>query len=180
LDAYIPDKRYRRRDPRLSPKRLPLQRENKYCLEDFRYSEATDQYVCPEGKILKLVTKRLKNQGTVYRRYFADPEDCEACVSRLRCLTGQGGRRKNLCVPIGPEGVNLTKQMAAKIDSDQGRSFYAERMKIVEPIFGNIRIQKGLDRFTLRGKVKVNIQWVLYCMVHNIEKIMRYGQAYAH
>ena len=85
-----------------------------------------------------------------------------------------------MCVPIGPEGVNLTKQMAAKIDSDQGRSFYAERMKIVEPIFGNIRIQKGLDRFTLRGKVKVNIQWLLYCMVHNIEKIRRYGQAYAH
>jgi len=180
LDAYIPDKMYRRRDPRLSPKRLPLQRENKYCLEDFRYNQATDQYACPEGKILKLNTKRMKNKGTVYRRYFADPEDCQACVSKLRCLTGQGGRRKNLCVPIGPDGVNLSKQMAAKIDTGQGRSLYAERMKIVEPIFGNIRIQKGLDRFTLRGKVKVNIQWVLYCMVHNIEKIMKYGPAYAH
>ena len=70
--------------------------------------------------------------------------------------------------------------MAAKIDTGQGRSLYAERMKIVEPIFGNIRIQKGLDRFTLRGKVKVNIQWLLYCMVHNIEKIMKYGPAYSH
>ncbi len=180
LDAYIPDKLYRRRDPRLSPKRLPLQRENKYCLDDFRYNEATDQYVCPEGKMLKFNTKRAKHKGTVYRRYFADPEDCEACASRLRCLTGHGGRRKNLCVPIGFYGVNLSKQMAAKIDSDRGRSLYAERMKIVEPIFGNIRIQKGLDRFTLRGKVKVNIQWLLYCMVHNIEKIMKYGPADAH
>jgi hypothetical protein len=30
---------------------------------------------------------------------------------------------------------------------------------------------KGLKRFTLRGKDKVNAQWLLYCMVHNIEKI---------
>ena len=180
LDAYIPDKRFRRRDPRLSPKRLPLQRENKYGLDDFRYDEATDQYACPEGKILKFNTKRMKGKGTLYRRYHAHPKDCQVCTSRLRCLTAHGGRRKTLCVPIGPEGVDLSKQMAAKIDSDQARSFYAERMKIVEPIFGNIRIQKGLDRFTLRGKVKVNIQWLLYCMVHNIEKIMRYGQAYAH
>jgi hypothetical protein len=34
---------------------------------------------------------------------------------------------------------------------------------------------KNQDRFTYRGKVKVNIQWMLYCMVHNIEKIMNYG-----
>jgi len=180
LDAYIPDKLYRRRDPRLSPKRLPLQRENKYCLEDFRYNEATDQYVCPEGKRLKFNTKCTKNKGTLYRRYHADPKDCQICTSRLRCLAAQGGRRKNLCVPIGPDGVNLSKQMAAKIDSAQGRSLYAERMRIVEPVFGNIRAQKGLDRFTLRTKVKVNIQWLLYCMVHNIEKIMKYSPTYAH
>jgi hypothetical protein len=29
---------------------------------------------------------------------------------------------------------------------------------------------KKMDRFSLRGKKKVNIQWLLYCMVHNIGK----------
>jgi len=38
-------------------------------------------------------------------------------------------------------------------------------------------IGKGLDKFSLRGKVKVNIQWLLYCMVHNIEKVANYGFA---
>ena len=47
---------------------------------------------------------------------------------------------------------------------------------LVEPIFGDIRIQKGLDHFRLRGKEKVDIQWMLYAMVHNIEKIAHYGQ----
>ena len=29
----------------------------------------------------------------------------------------------------------------------------------------------------VRGKIKVNIQWMLYCMVHNMGKIMSYGFA---
>jgi hypothetical protein len=40
-------------------------------------------------------------------------------------------------------------------------------------------VNKGLDRFTLSGVVKVNIQWMLYCLVHNIEKILHFGKTYA-
>jgi hypothetical protein len=73
----------------------------------------------------------------------------------------------------------LTKLMIEKIDSEEGHKIYAHRMEIDEPVFGNIRTNKRLDRFTLRGKIKVNIQWLLYCMVHNIEKIMNYGYGFA-
>jgi len=52
---------------------------------------------------------------------------------------------------------------------------YPQRIGIVEPVFANIRVHKGMDKFSLRGKIKVNIQWLLYCMVHNIEKIANYG-----
>ena len=52
-----------------------------------------------------------------------------------------------------------------------------QRLAIVEPVFANIRVQKRLDRFTLRSKIKVNIQWMLYCMVHNMGKITRYAWA---
>ncbi|WP_089503596.1 transposase [Nitrincola nitratireducens] len=33
-----------------------------------------------------------------------------------------------------------------------------------------------MNRFTLRGKTKVNAQWLMYCMVYNIEKIATQGQ----
>jgi hypothetical protein len=69
--------------------------------------------------------------------------------------------------------------MAAKMDTERAREIYPHPIKIAEPVFANIRTQKRLDRFTLRGKVKVNIQWLLYCMVHNIEKIANFGAAYA-
>ena len=70
---------------------------------------------------------------------------------------------------------SLSQKMKEKIDSEKGKAKYSKRLATVEPVFANIRSQKRLDRFTYRGKVKVNIQWMLYCMVHNIEKIMNYG-----
>lgn len=45
----------------------------------------------------------------------------------------------------------------------------------MEPVFGNLRHSKGLNRFMLRGKVKVDVQWKLFCLVHNIEKRAHYG-----
>jgi lysozyme family protein len=68
--------------------------------------------------------------------------------------------------------------MKAKIDTLEGRRIYGRRLAIVEPVFANIRAQKRLDRFTLRTKTKVNIQWMLFALIHNIEKIVNFGGAY--
>ncbi|WP_205126776.1 transposase [Nitrincola tibetensis] len=64
----------------------------------------------------------------------------------------------------------------SKIDSPMGRHIYSQRLGTVEPVFGNLESNKGLNRFTLRGKTKVNAQWLMYCMVHAIEKIATQGQ----
>jgi hypothetical protein len=61
--------------------------------------------------------------------------------------------------------------MRRRIDSPEGRSLYGQRFATVEPVFGNLRHNKRLNRFTLRGKDKVNAQWQLFCLVHNIEKL---------
>ncbi len=80
-----------------------------------------------------------------------------------------------LNVPVGHVPGNLSKTMVKKVDSERGRTVYHQRIAIVEPVFSNIRFLKRLDRFTLRGKTKVTIQWLLYCMIHNIGKIVAYG-----
>jgi hypothetical protein len=67
--------------------------------------------------------------------------------------------------------------MVKKIETQKGRKIYPQRIGIVEPVFANIRVNKRMDKFSLRGKIKVNIQWLLYCMVHNIEKVANYGFA---
>jgi hypothetical protein len=72
-----------------------------------------------------------------------------------------------------PKAKTFAKKMIEKIDSSQGRDIYSRRMGIVEPVFANIKVQKGLFRFTLRTKKKVNARWVLFCLVHNIGKIAK-------
>ena len=107
---------------------------------------------------------------------LAAEKDCQTCSLKSRCIYGKGGKRKHLAVPVGE---SLSKQMVEKIDTEQGRRIYPQRLAIAEPVFANIRINKRLDRFTLRTKIKVNIQWLIFCLVHNIEKILNYGLAYA-
>ena len=178
MDAYIPDIYFRKRDPRFATQtRGQVKKEKKFVLEDFIYNEAEDQYVCPNGKILKLNVKRHIRDRNIYRRYIADAEDCKRCSLKSRCFYRKNTKRRSLDVPIGTEETNLSKAMVEKVDSEKGRKIYPQRIAIVEPIYANIRTQKRLDRFTLRGKIKVNIQWVLYCMVHNMEKIINYGMA---
>jgi hypothetical protein len=148
-------------------------------LDDFHYDEATDQYRCPNGKTLRLYTKRTVVGGVVYRRYkITNKDECETCELKAKCLLGKNITGRVLNVPVGSVPGHLSKVMAAKIDTDQGRKVYDQRAGIVEPVFANIRFQKSMDRFTLRGKIKVNIQWLLYCMVHNMEKIANYGASY--
>ena len=113
--------------------------------------------------------------GIFTANIFAAEKDCQTCPLRPRCIYGAGAKRKQLSVPID----SLSNQMVEKIDTEQGRRIYPQRLAIVEPVFANIRINKRLDRFTLRGKIKVNIQWLMFCLVHNIEKILNYGMAYA-
>ncbi|MDK9706258.1 MAG: transposase [Desulforhopalus sp.] len=73
----------------------------------------------------------------------------------------------------------FTGKMKQKIDSAKGRAIYGMRLAVGEPPFAHIRSALGLDSFTLRGKAKVNTQWNLFCIVHNLIKIFRYGVGFA-
>ena len=84
-------------------------------------------------------------------------------------ITNNFSRRHN-----GPYGEEV-KQMLEKIDTEPGHRIYPQRLAIVDPVFANIRSNKRLDRFTFRGKIKVHIQWLMYCLIHNIEKIRTMG-----
>jgi hypothetical protein len=136
-----------------------------------------DHYICPAGKILNLDVKKHIRDHNIYRRYMADENDCAGCSLTHRCFYRKNTKRRSLDVRIGAASTNFSKAMQNKVDSDKGRKIYPQRFAIVEPVFANIKTQKRLNRFTLRGKIKVNIQWMLYCMVHNIEKIMNFAAA---
>ncbi|MEW6716388.1 MAG: transposase [Chloroflexota bacterium] len=118
-----------------------------------------------------------RNRYRLYDMYHARQEGCASCRLRPRCLSGPSTLRRYLSVRVDGQTPNLIDEMKAKIDTDQGKQIYARRLAIVEPVFANICVQKRLDRFTLRTKSKVDVQWRLFALVHNIGKIHNYGLA---
>jgi transposase len=79
-------------------------------------------------------------------------------------------------VPL-PAGATAKERMAAKVSTPEGRALYARRKVIVEPVFGQIKGARGFRRFSLRGLEKLNGEWRLVCLTHNLLKVWRYGCA---
>jgi hypothetical protein len=73
----------------------------------------------------------------------------------------------------------FTEKMRRKIDSAASRAIYSMRLAVSEPPFAHIRSMIGLNYFTLRTKPKVDTQWKLFCIIHNLKKIHRYGTGVA-
>ena len=191
VDAYVPDPKFRKRDVRFADskrhrrsvdKRKEQYKSKKFfSVEDFKLDDRTGKLICPAGHGLYVKNRNfeLKDGGYKGIAYQAPKTACRDCKLRSKCLRNPKTVARQVHVFDGNRPGSLTDAMRNKIDTHEGRRQYSKRMSIVEPVFGNIRTCKRMDRFTLREKTKVNIQWMLYCLVHNIEKITNYGRSYS-
>ena len=191
LDAYIPDNHFRKRDPRFSEarrhRRSTDKRHQKYksrkrwfTVDDFHFDDQTQKLICPAGySLYKSGTNFTTNQGYIASKYKGKITACRNCKIRKKCLRNEASTQRQVQIIHGRRKGSIMDEMKQKIDTVKGRKIYSKRLGIVEPVFGNIRAQKRMDRFTLRGRLKVRIQWLLYCIVHNVEKAANYGRNYA-
>ncbi|HJW56836.1 MAG TPA: transposase, partial [Burkholderiaceae bacterium] len=152
----------------------------KFRPSDFRYDPITQDCVCPAGRTLYSNGTNCTANGRQYRKFTGAKQDCVPCQLRQKCLRTPD-KTPVRQVAIFPKSqaspLRYTEAMKQRIDSAEGRRLYGRRIATVEPVFGNLRYNKRLDRFTLRGQRKVNTQWKLYCLVHNIEKLAHHGYA---
>jgi transposase len=191
VDAYVPDPQFRKRDIRFEDagrhRRSVDKRHQRYqfkkrwfSVEDFKFDDRTGKLICPAGEALYRNGNNFQTkEGYIATSYRAPKRACTGCHLRSRCLRSPEGTTRQVRIFHGKRPGSLTDAMKKKIDTPQGRRTYSKRLGIVEPVFGNIRACKRMDRLTLRGQIKVNIQWMLYCLVHNIEKIINFGKSYA-
>ena len=187
IDGYIPDNKFRSRDPRFAErnerkKESPgesAKKLKKYELKDFLFAEDLSYCICPAGQRLY----RNGNNARIkqYKAYkFKGPKSsCKPCSHRERCLRKPDKTEVRqvswLIGKIESKTDSYSARMKAKIDTEIGRALYGLRLAIGEPPFANIRSNLRLDRFSLRSKKKVNTQWNLFCILHNLKKIHRYG-----
>jgi len=72
-----------------------------------------------------------------------------------------------------PRNATRVERMKRKLQTKAGRAIYATRKTIVEPVFGQIKQARGFRQFLLRGLAKVQGEWALVCLTHNILKLHR-------
>ena len=152
-----------------------------YQPSDFRYDPDARTCVCPAGKSLYRKGRARVTKGFVGEHFRGAKRDCVPCAHRVRCLrTPETTPTRQVAFFRGravAKPVSQTERMKQRIDTPAGRARYAQRFATVEPVFANLRHNKGLTRFTLRGRAKVDGQWKLFCLVHNIEKLAHHGYA---
>jgi len=192
VDGYVADKGMRKRDPAfLTSKRhegkiagiqgKPVER-NYFVPDDFTFNER-GKLVCPAGSEMYIGYRKHETPNGFYGvAYKSKITACRGCALRPKCLRNPGTKFRQVYKFEGrrapePGAETATQRMIRKIDGAVGRFLYSRRMGIVEPVFGHLRHALGLDRFTLRGKAKVNTQWKLFALVHNLFKIQRVGWA---
>ncbi|HEY5764197.1 MAG TPA: transposase [Rhodocyclaceae bacterium] len=131
--------------------------------------------MCPAGRSLYRHGSNGHINGRNAVRFEGAKRDCLPCTHRDRCLRTPDKTPTRQVAYFNDNNPTLASRLAAlmrvRIDSDDGRQQYGRRFATVEPVFGNLRHNKRLNRFTLRGKDKVNGQWLLFSLVHNIEKL---------
>lgn len=191
VDALVADNNMRSRDERFAGqgkyKALPDPIHDKggkpkqaarYQPKDFDYDPHQGTCFCPAGKQLYSDGSGCTINGYAAVRFRGAQRDCAPCTHQRCLLTPQKTKTRQVSFFQGKkDGVSYTDKMKARIDSPEGRVRYGQRFATVEPVFGNLRYNKGLDRFTLRGRKKVDAQWKLFCLVHNIEKLAHHGYA---
>jgi len=187
VPAFIADNQYRQRDPNAAdqdvhrdkgsplhdkrPKDITLKR---FEAADFHWDESTHTCICPAGKPLYSNGKDCTIKGYAAVKFHGTKRDCGPCPLRAQCLRSPEqatprqvaflrGKRPS----AAPDVLALMRQ---RIDSPLGKQMITNRFATVEPVFGNLRHNKRLNRFTLRSQAKVDGQFKLYAIMHNIEK----------
>src|SRR5215467_13469597 len=188
IDGYVADILFRKRDPRFKtadrhkPKKKEKSRKH-FPPKDFIYDRATQTCICPAGNKLYRNGRHIKIRGFGFVKFRGNQSQCVPCQLRAKCLRHPERTLTHQVVFFTSRTADrpetYTQKMKKKIDTPQGRSRYSQRLAIVEPVFANICSTLGLRRFSLRGKTKVDSQWKLFCIVHNLFKIHRYGPGFA-
>jgi transposase len=193
INGYIPDNQFRSRRPEFAEQKVkhgkrkqegkPKNPVQYFTQDDFKFNKRWLKCICPAGEELTL--RRVDDNGYGKETAYFEGRllQCRHCPLKEQCMKNPSaadhrkgaGRQVSFIIGQVKNKKSYTDWMKERVDSERGKHIYSHRMSVVEPVFANIGTNKGLNRFSLRGKEKTQSQWQLYSLVHNVEKWMNYG-----
>lgn len=142
-----------------SPKDKPFSKDK------FKYNKKTNEYTCPEGKVLVFRSSDQKKKQHQYRMQNA--KDCKSCPHFGQCTSSKTGRTiKRLFAEETKE------QLEAYYASDEGQAIYKNRKSKVELPFGHIKRNLQAGYFLMRGKTGVNAEMSILANCFNVARMI--------
>jgi len=189
INAVVPDNQFRKRDILFTDSTLYNEHKDKrkktrkdkattntgIRSSEFKVNLESHTCICPAGKEMLYLGSDFVMARGVYTRFRGKLADCRSCPLQSRCMEKpikEQGRQVSF-LNTAQKQTSFLDLMKTKIDSAEGRRMYSRRMWTIEPVFGNITSNKRLDRLSLRGEKKCTAQWLLFCLMHNIEKLWK-------
>lgn len=137
--------------------------------EKFSYDGQKDQYYCPAGQVLDFTgeTTKPSYRGHLQRIREYQSRDCQGCHLAYQCKKGPNPRK----VYMSPEYEYYKQQYKENCASEEGKQLRKQRGVDVETPFGNIKRNMRYRRFGLRGLEKVQTEWGIVTIAHNLRKV---------
>lgn len=132
-------------------------------IEDFRYDEDKDEYICPAHKRLTHHSdKRIKE--TNYRVYY-NCAACKGCPQLAKCTRG---KYRKVTVSEYREIEDRVKQRVT-----DNPEIYAQRKQIVEHPFGTLKSIWGYGQFSVTGKRGCEGELNLMALCYNWKRVLK-------
>jgi len=143
-------------------------KKNPFSADKLYYDEETDCYYCPMGQPMKRIRSSVKINNDGFRQTYVyyQAQNCQGCPLRGMCHKRNGDR----IIEVNHQLRLLKAQARALLLSEEGIKHRKKRCYDVEPVFGNIKYNKGFKRFMLAGCDKVEIEVGLLSIAHNLKK----------
>ena len=136
---------------------------------DFHFNARKLECFCPAGEKLSFRGERKDSTGNPKACFEGRLSQCRNCGLKIQCMQNpssavhrKGSGRQVSFQLKHKRKHTATDWMKRRVDSLFGKQVYSHSMSVVEPVFGNIGTNKGLNRFSLRGKENAQGQWQLF------------------
>ena len=161
IQAFVKDN-YFDKDQRGNDKKHP------FVAGKLFYNEETDCYYCPMGQPMRRTGNRTRTNNDGLKQSYAcyEAQNCQGCPLRGMCHEKTGNR----VIEVNHHLRLLKAKARALLLSEEGIKHRKKRPWDVEPVFGNIKYNKGFKRFMLRGCDKVEVEAGLLSIAHNLKK----------
>lgn len=136
----------------------------------FKYDEERDAYICPSGESLQFEREK-KNSRSGQRVRIYRCHCRKSCDFFSLCSSDKKGRT----IERGAFEDAIENQLR-RHGEEENRYLLTYRSAVVEPVFGWVKHNMGIRRWSYRGLDKVDAQWKLICTIINLKKLFKLWQ----